>query len=905
MPGRTIAHYQILDKLGEGGMGVVYRALDGRLGRTVALKLLPPDKTADPERKRRFIQEARSASSLNHPNIVTIYDIGSQDGTDYIAMELVEGRTLDALIPRQGMPVGKVLRIGEQIASAVAAAHGAGIVHRDLKPGNIMVTDSGLVKVLDFGLAKLIEKTTLSPDATTAMTGEGRIVGTVGYLSPEQAQGLKLDGRSDIFSLGAVLYEMIAGQKAFGGETKVSTLAEILNAEPKALSASIPPELDRVVTRCLRKDPARRFQTMADLKVALEELKEETESGQLAAAAVAGSPPTRRIWLAFIAMAFVAAIAAGGGLWLWGRKGDSTAGPTNLRQITHDDGISEYPALSPDGKLVAYDSDRAGSGRYDVWVQQTAGSSPIRLTKEPGSHRCPAFSADGARVFFNSSGPPQGIYAVPALGGEPTLFAADGGCPVVSPDGRSIAYIGRQSGHLFIVAASGGEPKAIARDLSSGRNGPDRPVWSPDSQQLVFYGIKSGQPQTTAWWATSTSGTPWPTKWLPWARENGFIGGEADVWLPGNTLISSLLKDGNAQIYRTKATVSPTAPEITTKQLAEAEARPLTMGGVWNSQTALAAGKMAFMSGLPTAAIWSIPGDTDQGKVTGQPEKLTSGQARYGSVSSTPDGRVLAFSSNRSGGADGIFIRHMETGEEHGFVAQGSEIYSGYPLLTADGAEMIYSGHSNSLLIADVYLAPVSGGSARKLCDLCGPTSSLSADGKGFLSALGDNAQPAVKLVDTATGQASTILQQPNYPLGRPRFSPDGKWVVFLIVHNGSSAEVAVAPFRGAASIPEEEWIPITPATANVEQAFWSPNGRLIYFVTNLGGNYSLFARRLDEKHRPVDAPFRVLQFSGRVHPFGNSTARGSADALTAVPGRFIGAMPEYTYNIWMMDVPR
>ncbi len=267
MISRSIGHYQIGEKLGEGGMGVVYKALDTRLERAVALKVLAADKVADPDRKRRFVQEAKAASALNHPNIITIYDINAADGIDFISMEFVAGRTLDRVIPRQGLPPAEALRISIQIADALTAAHAGGIIHRDLKPANIMVTDSGLVKLLDFGLAKLTEKTGIGqeePTATLAATEEGKILGTVAYMSPEQAQGLKVDARSDIFSFGAVLYEMLTGRRAFSGDTKMSTVAAILNREPEPLAATTPRELDRIVTRCLKKDPARRIQTHAE-----------------------------------------------------------------------------------------------------------------------------------------------------------------------------------------------------------------------------------------------------------------------------------------------------------------------------------------------------------------------------------------------------------------------------------------------------------------------------------------------------------------------------------------------------------------------------------------------------------------------------------------------------------------
>jgi eukaryotic-like serine/threonine-protein kinase len=287
MIGQTLSHYQILEKIGEGGMGVVYKVRDTHLDRFVAIKVLPPERIADPERKRRFVQEAKAASALNHPNIVHIYDIDQQDGVDYIAMEYVEGKTLGQLIGRKGLKMNEALKYGVQIADALGRAHAGGIIHRDLKPGNIMVDEHGLVKVLDFGLAKLTEAAPPDEDESTRTvrptTEEGTIVGTVAYMSPEQAEGKRLDARSDIFSFGAVLYEMLSGSRAFQKDSKTSTLAAILTQEPTPLGGEIPHDVEKVVARCLRKDLARRYQHMDDLKVALEELKEESDSGKLAA----------------------------------------------------------------------------------------------------------------------------------------------------------------------------------------------------------------------------------------------------------------------------------------------------------------------------------------------------------------------------------------------------------------------------------------------------------------------------------------------------------------------------------------------------------------------------------------------------------------------------------------------
>src|SRR5689334_2235212 len=317
-PGQMIGPYRIVERKGAGGMGVVYEAFDARLNRKLAIKARNAEATADPGRRQRFLQEAQSASALDHPNIVTIYDVPEIEGQFFIVMQYVEGKTLGELLQRGPLRTPDVLRYSIQIADAVAQAHARGIVHRDLKPDNVMVTPEGQVKVLDFGLAKLMPTNDSEEGQTVTLgrphTAEGQIVGTAGYMSPEQAQGKKIDSRTDVFSFGAMLYEITTGQRAFPGDTRMSVLAAIIRDEPRRVSEvapSIPPELERIITRALRKDPERRWQSMADVRVALMELKEETESG----AAVAPLPPPsapRRWWPAATAIAL---LAVGAGAW--------------------------------------------------------------------------------------------------------------------------------------------------------------------------------------------------------------------------------------------------------------------------------------------------------------------------------------------------------------------------------------------------------------------------------------------------------------------------------------------------------------------------------------------------------------------------------------------------------------
>jgi serine/threonine protein kinase len=505
MTGKRLAHFEITGKLGEGGMGVVYEALDGHLDRRVALKLLPAEKVANPARKQRFIQEAKAASALNHPNIVTIYDISTADGIDYIAMELVLGRTLEDLLAKRRLKLTESLKYAVQLADALAAAHAAGIVHRDLKPANLMVTESGLVKVLDFGLAKLTDISDVSEDDATrterAITAEGTVVGSAAYMSPEQAEGKKVDARSDIFSFGLVLYEMLSGKRAFRAETRIATMAAILNQEPALLSevaSGLPTEIERIVARCMRKDLMRRSQSMAEIKIALEELKEETESGSSAGAGVA-KRSTRWRWLALGGV--IAAICVAVTLLLL----REARPPSKELPLTSYPGFQGEPALSPDGNQYAFVWDGGQENALvQLYVSLVRRGAPLRLTNTPSTEsRYPSWSPDGQTIAFVRSSPRKhtgDLMLIPALGGperkiadtEPPWATTGAGNARItlawSPDGKWIYYsapITRETFALFVVPSGGGETRQMI-ELPRGVVGDYSPAPSPDGRELVF-----------------------------------------------------------------------------------------------------------------------------------------------------------------------------------------------------------------------------------------------------------------------------------------------------------------------------------------------------------------------------------------------------------------------------------
>jgi serine/threonine protein kinase len=484
-------------------MGEVYRARDTRLGREVAIKVLPAERLSDPLRRARFVQEARAASALNHPHIVTIHEIEKEGDTEFIVMELVPGKTLDALIPRHGMRLGEVLRIAIPLADALAAAHGAGIVHRDLKPANVMVTPEGVVKVLDFGLAKLTQAeegaredaTTL--DAQAKLSLPGTVAGTPAYMSPEQASGGTVDTRSDVFAFGTVLYEMVTGRRPFGGGSTAEMLASLLKEQPKPpseVAPDVPKELERIILRCLRKEPARRFQHMTDLRVELQEIKEESDSGTTAPGVRVRR--TRGLWLV---AGLVGALAlATGGLLFWRTR--QPEGPLpSLVPLTSTPGDETYPTFSPDGDQVAFAWSGKKRDNTDIHVKMVGSTETHRLTTDPAIDSYPAWSPDGRQIAFvrSSSASNTGtIHVVSPLGGADRKVSDQPVAPGPlswSPNGRWLAT-GAPWGGTFLrsdlppgirlIDVSSGEVRSITSPAGPASH--TQPAFSPDGRHLAY-----------------------------------------------------------------------------------------------------------------------------------------------------------------------------------------------------------------------------------------------------------------------------------------------------------------------------------------------------------------------------------------------------------------------------------
>ncbi len=729
-PGTRLGTYEVVGLLGAGGMGEVYRARDSRLGREVAIKVLPAERMADENRRRRFVQEARAASALNHPNIVTIYEIESADGIDFIVMEYVPGKSLETVILRQGgMRLADTLRIAIPIADAVACAHTAGIVHRDLKPANVVVSPEGTVKVLDFGLAKLVAHEPGSPEHETVtedggagpLSQPGTVAGTIGYMSPEQAMGQKVDARSDIFSFGALLYEMVTGRRAFSGNSTAETLSALLREQPKAPSevvAGVPKELDRVIQRCLRKERDRRFQHMVDVKVELNEITDESSSGP--AAAPARRRPRR--WLA--ATLGGAVILAGMAAWLW-RVRPAPYPPPRLVALTSMRGSESQPTFSPDGEQVAFRWGGERSDNEDIYLTMIGSSEIRRLTTDPSPESWPSWSPDGRQIaFLRESGDKATIHFVSPLGGaarKVSDFAAGGGQLSWSPDGRFLAAVkaGTDSedapgaGGIYLVPVEGGEPRLLTR----ARTGANElaGAFSPDGKRLAYAScVTAGDPQAC------------DVHVLDLGPDLAPLGAPRRLTHQGFSIYSvAWTRDGASIVY-----TGEQGPwlQYAWRVAARGERPP--------ERIDLMGSRVPFLAIAPTRdrlAFTLHRNDYDFYRfVPGRPPEPLSGSSSFFEELShfSPDGRRIAFDSARSGERDEVWLSDAD-GANPQQLTHGPGRWQGSPYWSPDGRQIVFDslgedGHWH------VWSIDVGGGAPRRVTQ--GPADenvpSFSRDGR-------------------------------------------------------------------------------------------------------------------------------------------------------------------------------
>ena len=648
-PGSKLGDYEIRRPLGAGGMGEVYLAQDAKLGRSVAIKVLSGEVASDHARIRRFEQEARAASALSHPNVCVVHALGeTADGHPFIAMEYIEGQTLRHLLQTQPPTLRAALDIAIQVAAGAGAAHAIGIVHRDLKPENVIVRQDGLVKVLDFGLAKLAPGGLPNDEATRTLvqTDSGVVMGTFTYMAPEQARGQDVDARADTWALGVMLYEMVSGRVPFTGHTPSDVMVAILDREPAPLdklNPSIPHELQRIVAKALRKDRAQRYQTIADLRLDLEALRSELQaSSQDAAplAAVTAPAPTpqpvrRESSAEYIltglarhkpAVAMTLLVIAGLTAWVvWrvrqrpldsGAPSSAAHVQRNPTRLTFGGGLQTDPTLSPDGRFLAFASDRAGN--FDIWVQPTAGGDPVQVTRNPEPDTQPAWSPDGSTIVFRSERAGGGLFVVPALGGPPRQLTAFGERPTWSHKGTEVFFqvgpfvnLGEGPTRFYAVSAGGGSPEELAAAVL----GHGSWKWVAEHPDGRLSAAGTHDTRGMGFYTFSRSG------------DNVVMSdvSAAPAFLSPNSLdrFRFIWNRTGTRLYveaTVEAIINLWRVEVDPTTLAWRSAERLTTGGSADINTALSQDetRIAYVQQVSSFRLWSFPFDAAHGRLTGE-----------------------------------------------------------------------------------------------------------------------------------------------------------------------------------------------------------------------------------------------------------------------------------------------
>ncbi len=773
--GTKLGPYEIGAPLGAGGMGEVYRARDTRLERTVAIKILPAHLSSDPVRKQRFEREAKTISSLNHPHICVLYDVGHQDGIDYLVMECVEGETLAKRLEKGPLPLEQVLKYGAQIADGLDKAHRSGVVHRDLKPGNIMLTPTG-AKLLDFGLAKpaaaLASAATLTAVQAAPVTEEGTIVGTFQYMSPEQVEGKEVDGRSDIFSLGAVLYEMVTGKRAFEGKSQLSVASAILEKEPEPISAAkpmTPPALNHAVKKCLAKLPDERWQSASDLA---SELKWIAEGGSQTGMPASILSSRRSLNLAgwFLAALFLLVLFGGGATW-WFRAHQTP--PTEYFHSSVSLAANDL-ALSPDGRflaLVAY-SDQAN--KYVIWTHVVGSRNATALSgTEDASH--PFWSPDSRSIGFFANGK---LKRVDVTGGSAQVLcdAPNGRGGTWNHDGIILFAPDFFSG-LYRLPSTGGPMTEVTKpDASRFESSHRWPVFLPDGRHFLYLAANfSGQFDKNTVYVGNLDADDKRT--IVSASSNVAYADPGYLLYMRDTVLVAQKFDANSFVLSGEAhTIS--------NDLQYFPQTDLALFGVAGKSTLIAqTGKGADKSQL----TWF-----DR---TGKPAGAIGAPGAFANPAISPDGRRLTFEqTDRDGRHVDIWIHELATNATTRFTFGPG--LNELPVWGRDGDRIVYS--SQRKLYFSLYQKNADGsGSEQEMADLGGQQEVVwdwSRDGKYLLV----RKDAELLYLSSVDHQAKPFLQ-PKWIVRNAQFSPDGKWVAYSSNETGSW-EVYMSPFPNANS---------------------------------------------------------------------------------------------------------
>ena len=820
--GTMLGHYEILSQLGKGGMGEVYLAQDKQLGRRVAIKILLPETISDEHAKKRLVREARAAATLDHPHICSIYEVGEADGRSFIAMQYVEGETLDVKMKRKPLGLSESLAIALQVADALAEAHAHSIMHRDVKPSNIIITARGQAKVMDFGLAKVIHQaqgTKSDAETEPLLTAPGAILGTLPYMSPEQVRGEALDARSDIFSFGVVLYEMLTGQRPFASKSSAATASAILTHDPPPLAGymNVPPELQRIVRKCLDKDRDQRYQSTRDLLIDLRNLKRDSETGVAIVAPLKSATESRsdvhRLAIPVLIVAILALSSVGAYLLMERIKNRGTAparstAHTIATQLTNYGGTETSGALSPDGRSFVFVSQHGGTS--DIWLRQIAGGAPVRLTNDAAEETDLIYAPDSETIYFtrNDAGSPV-IWRIGVLGGQARRIVSNARMPVPSTDGKSIAYYVNESDSvgdaLVLTPLDGSGTRTLARRILSGAL-VTRPAWSPDGRWLSFVRgglfapnnlfvveVSTGQEHAVTQFTRSGEGVE-SHVWLPdnrhlvvsYVPQSTFFQSDLGVLDAQDGSISrltfnvaqgfnslSLSADGTrliatanqsrGEVWRVPLGPDPDANGRGAERVLDSSQDPMWIFVSRDGRTLL------FNNATTgTRNLWTMP--LDRSAPPRQITAIAGDNVMHSSLS--PDGSRVAFASRATGNSD-IWTQNVDGSDLRQLT--NDEAAEAWPVWSPDGQWIMFG----SLRVGgwETRVAPAAGGPAEKIIDGFFRGDWIRQPGGNGTWLVSSLAGGGIRLINF---ERRTVVWEER--LGRtgfslPMFSPDGRFI--------------------------------------------------------------------------------------------------------------------------------
>ncbi len=826
-PGTRLGPYEVVALIGAGGMGEVYKARDTRLRREVAVKRVAAPAAADPGRVRRFEQETRAAAALNHPNVLSVFDVGVHDGAPYLVSELLEGETLRERLRGGRLPLRSAIDLALQLLNGLAAAHDRGITHRDLKPENLFVTRDGRVKILDFGVAKLIEPEAGEAGAADRLTATGplgtepgAVVGTVGYMAPEQVRAGPADHRADIFAVGAILYEMLGGRRAFRRDTSAETMAAILNEDPPSLGdVHVSPAVERIVRRCLEKRPEQRFGAARDLAYALEAVGEDS-------GIQVGAMPRARRHAVIPGVAVLAGVAVAAIAFVAGRLtvGESPSSEVRVHRLTDWAGLEETPAISPDGRSVVFVASTGGSRQ--IWLRLVAGGSPLQLTRDTGDHLFPRWSPDSNSLLYVSpaaEGAASGaLWEVPALGGPPRRIVDGVSAADISRDGAKLAFFRFEAGRVELAVADrdGSAVRPIAQ-LDTGYYYLS-PRWSPDDRSIAYYRTITNIADLFV--VPATGGTPRQVT-------HDATVGEGLTWSSDGSRIIFSSSRGATIRYLPTANLWSIAPD-------GRGLRQVTFGeATYTDPDMRRNGSIVTSRWRAQSDVWRIPIDGPPTENAARASRVTRQTSQVFTPSVAPDGTEVAYLSDAGGHAN-IWVQALATGESRQITyEQESDVQVGLPLWSPAGDRIAYFTSRRDSLN---YWLVNPDGSSRRLLASDAAWAAWSSDGRWLYF----SAQPGGKLLKKVPSSGGAAITVRGDTATRPALSPDGRTLYYVIElpiwTGGSDYEVRAAspeggPGRLVATIPDRRM----PRTSSSWQPVVSPDGRwlLLALVDDLTTN--------------------------------------------------------------------